>query len=94
MSFCNEVKTKLCELPMPAQYGRAFGSGLLFLHAGRQNQKKYLLRTEIPGAVIALGEIFERETGQVLPIELRSTGLRSTDPRSAERWEYHLKAAR
>lgn len=51
--------------------------------------KKYLLRTEIPGAVIALGEIFERETGQVLPVELRSTGLRST-----QRREYHLKPAR
>jgi len=82
MSFCNEVKTKLCELSMPALYGRAFGSGLLFLHAGRH--RKYLIRTEIPGAVIALWEIFEHETGQVLPVELRSTGLR----------EYHLKAAR
>jgi len=82
MSFCYEVKTKLCELAAPSQYGRAFGSGLLFLHAGRQ--KNYLLRTEIPGAVIALGEIFERETGRVLPVEMRSTGVR----------EYRLKIAR
>lgn len=92
MSFCNEVKTKLCESATPPQYGRAFGSGLLFLHAGRH--KNYLLRTEIPGAVIALGEIFERETGQVLPVELRSTGLRSAEPRSTERREYHLITAR
>ncbi len=94
MSFCNEVKTKLCELPTPAPYGRAFGSGLLFLHAGRQNLKKYLLRTEIPGAVIALGEIFERETGQVLPVELRSTGLHANGQYSSERRKYHLKPAR
>ncbi|HOP11994.1 MAG TPA: DNA-binding protein WhiA [Oscillospiraceae bacterium] len=82
MSFCNEVKTKLCTFATPLQYGRAFGSGLLFLHAGRQ--KNYLLRTEISEAVIALGEIFERETGYVLPVELRATGLR----------EYRLKTAR
>ncbi len=93
MSFCNEVKTKLCELPTPVQYGRAFGSGLLFLHAGRQNQKKTLLRTEILGAVMALGDIFERETGRILPMELRSTGLRSTLQRPTER-EYRLKPAR
>ncbi|HNX13381.1 MAG TPA: DNA-binding protein WhiA [Oscillospiraceae bacterium] len=97
MSFCNEVKSKLCELTTPAQYGRAFGSGLLFLHCGRH--KNYLLRTEIPGAVIALGEIFEHVTGHVLPVELRSTGvraavLRSEEPRSAKRREYRLKPAR
>ncbi len=86
MSFCNEVKSKLCELATPSQHAKAFGSGLLFLHAGRR--RKYLLRTEICGAVIALGEIYEHETGHVLPVELRSTGLRSTGVR-----EYRLKPA-
>ena len=92
MSFCNDVKSKLCALPTPAAHSRAFGSGLLFLHAGRY--KKTLLRTEIPGALITLGELFERETGHVIPVELRATDIHDSGTNFANERKYGLKIAR